>query len=293
MVGQAEGVAVQPGELHHRLLELERLAEHEPHVGRSIDHRAEGAGRVAGIDALVDQALLLPAADRRRVALHEVAPVGPPDRGRPRVERGHRLDDAHHPGVLLEAAEVAAVGPLDALGQRGAGRQVRLVLGGEQQQVLELVGDLAEDLLLRAEVRVEGAVGDAGPLGDVADVGVEVALALEEGARRLHERGARAGAARGQRRRTRWRGRRRVRVGRRIDVGVGVHSIPPLFWSGSRSPPRPGSGRRRTDRLTPSRSARRAARGGGSCRSPSSAARRRTRSSAGTCRPPSAPCRTR
>ena len=129
VVRQSERVAVEAGELDHGLLELVGLAEHEPHVRRSVDHRAQRARRVGRVDALVDETLLLPAADRRRVALHAVAAVRPPDRGEARVERGDRLDDAHHPGVLLEPAEVAPVGPLDALGQRRARWQVRLGLG--------------------------------------------------------------------------------------------------------------------------------------------------------------------
>ena len=45
-----------------------------------------------------------------------------------------------------------------------------------QQPLLEVECDLAEDLLLRVEVAVEGAVGDAGAGDDVVDVGVEVPL---------------------------------------------------------------------------------------------------------------------
>ena len=57
------------------------------------------------------------------------------------------------------------------------GRNVRLLVGDPLEVVQEGVGDLGEDLLLGVEVRVERAVGDPCPPGDVADVGVEVAAA--------------------------------------------------------------------------------------------------------------------
>ena len=79
--------------------------------------------------------------------------------------------------------------------------EVRLGLGDVHAgRACELVDDLGEDLLLRDEVRVEGAVGDPGPPGDVADVGVEVAVLLEQARAALTSAARVAGATGGQRR---------------------------------------------------------------------------------------------
>ena len=90
------------------------------------------------------------------------------------------FDHAHDPTVVAVALEVPAVGAADALDLGQLGRGVGLVVGpGRGQQGLLGVGHLAEGLLLRIEVVVEGPVRQPGPVGDVGDPGLEEPGLLE------------------------------------------------------------------------------------------------------------------
>ena len=80
----------------------------------------------------------------------------------------------------------------------GGGSVARSAMPCSAHLALQVEGDLAEDRLLGVEVAVEGAVGGAGPLGDVGHVGGEELLLGEHLGGRLHERGPRALTAPGR-----------------------------------------------------------------------------------------------
>ena len=135
--------------------------EHEPHVGEAVDHRAEGARRVAGVDVVERQALVLHPLDRGVGVVDEAAPDLLADGEQLVVERGDLLDDGEQLGVLLVGGEVAVVGPrdapqelvLEAVERRRLDGPVRLTVLAHL--ALEVDGDLTEDVLLGLEVAVE------------------------------------------------------------------------------------------------------------------------------------------
>ena len=82
---ETERAGPQQPERARRLLELERLVEHEPHVGEAVDHRAERARRVAGVDVIEGQPVGLHPLDRALGPVDE-APGGSPG-GSPAARR--------------------------------------------------------------------------------------------------------------------------------------------------------------------------------------------------------------
>ena len=93
----------------------------------------------------------------------------------------HLLDDAHDLGFVLVALEVAVEGTEEPLaGARARARGEDDVLHRLAQPVVQRLRDLAEDLLLRIEVVVEGAVRQPSPLGDVGDARLEEAVFPED-----------------------------------------------------------------------------------------------------------------
>ena len=105
--------------------------------------------------------------------------------GQPRISRrsdcssstvGDLLHDPDHAGVAAVLLHVAAVGVGDPLGGRQPRRR-RPAAGVHLR--LHPLQDLAEHVLLRVEVRVEGAVGGPGGGADVGDPCLVVAVAFE------------------------------------------------------------------------------------------------------------------
>src|SRR5438477_7077251 len=100
-------------------------------------------------------------------------------------------DDPVQAGVLLGEVEERAEAEQLRLEPRLPPR--RRLLHGLANAVVQVAHELGEDLLLRREVEIEGALADAGPLGDlhdrrlrVADVGEDLLRRLEQAPPRLH-----------------------------------------------------------------------------------------------------------
>ena len=104
------------------------------------------------------------------------------------VVAGDLLDHAHQRGLVAVARQVPMVRPPDALPGRTLARVGVVVLLGRRREPLLLgAGDLAEDLLLRVEVVVEGPGRQAGGVRDVGDPRLEVPVPLEHELGRIHE----------------------------------------------------------------------------------------------------------
>jgi DNA helicase HerA-like ATPase len=155
------------------------------------------------IELGVGEALLLEAADGARVARDECLGALAAQLQEILVDRRHVFEQGHQAGVAPVGLQVGAVGIVDrARGvvlERGAA-QLRV-----QHLLLEFGQDGGEDRLLVGEVCVEGAVGDAGRVGDVGHSGGEEAVAFEDSAGRVDQCGAGPGAAGRERLGTVWR----------------------------------------------------------------------------------------
>ena len=108
------------------------------------------------------------------------------------------LDHSHDRRFLAVARHVQANRGSDLL-HRGLIRPQRMIGNGDQPGLVHL-GDLAEDLLLRIEVVVEGARGDVGLLRDVDDARLQEAVTFEDPLRRVHEPRSGTRSLRGTRR---------------------------------------------------------------------------------------------
>ena len=206
--GQVQSVTLQNGEkiaTHHLVLAVGHSArdtfemiykrgvyvEAKPFsIGFRIEHpqslidRARHGQRIL---ILVDEWIFLHPADGRLGALDPRVAGIEPDLAHVGVGDRRLFEHAHQSGVAAVGPQVAPVGPFDPFRRAVAGGRHAAGLGDEVAH--QHAHDLAEQLVLGPEVRIERAVGDRSLAGDVTDAGLGVALLLEDPAGGLDELG--------------------------------------------------------------------------------------------------------